>query len=233
MNEVKKWSLKEVISLLWLNFTVQLRNLFDFFYDAFRYYSNYTFFKADFSLKLMYLFHNPFSISKRFLIAKGESDIYAYGETPLATLEKIAEECRIKKNDYVFELGCGRGRTCFWLNSFIGCKVIGIEMIPEFVERANLIRKKLKMDNVAFQCMDMCDADFQGATVCYLYGTCLDEATIHTLIQKFAKLPAGTKIITISYPLTDFTDDNNFEVMKCFTSSFPWGDTEVYLNVVK
>lgn len=233
MNDLKKLSMREFLSLLGLNFIVQLRNLIEFFKVAFKYYSNFQFLKADFSLRLMYLFHNPFSISKRFLIAKGENNIYAYGETPLTTLEKIAKECGITKNDCVFELGCGRGRTCFWLNSFIGCKVIGIEMVPDFVERAERITKKLGINNIKFQLADMCTVDLQGATVCYLYGTCLEEETIQTLIEKFAKLPVGTKIITVSYPLTDYAVDSSFEVMKCFTGTFTWGETEIYLNVVK
>ncbi len=41
-------------------------------------------------------------------------------------MDVIARECGIQKEDVVFELGCGRGRTCFWLNTFIGCKVVGI-----------------------------------------------------------------------------------------------------------
>jgi SAM-dependent methyltransferase len=233
MDDLKKLSIGDFFSLLWLNFIVRLRNLKEFFKVAFKYYSNFEFLKADLSLRLMYLFHNPFSISKRFLITQGESDIYAYGETPLTTFEKIVKECNIAKNDCVFELGCGRGRTCFWLSSFIGCKVIGIEMVPEFVERASRITKKLRFNNLQFQLTDMCKADFKGATVCYLYGTCLEEETIHILIDKFSKLPAGTKIITVSYPLTDFAQGSCFEVMKCFTGTFTWGETEIYMNVVK
>jgi len=181
----------------------------------------------------MYLIHNPFSISKRFLIAKGESNIYAYGETPLTTLEKIANECSISKKDCVYELGCGRGRTCFWLHSFIGCKVVGIEMVPEFVERAKRITEKLKISNLQFQLTDMCTANYDDATVLYLYGTCLEDDTINTLIEKFSQLSAGTKIITVSYPLNDFTTKPCFEIMKCFTGTFTWGETEIYLNVVK
>lgn len=233
MDDLKQLSLREFISLLWLNLVVRIRNLIEFFKIAFKYYSNFQFFKIDLSLRLMYLFHSPFSISKRFLLAKGEDNIYAYGETPLTTLEKIAKECQITKNDCVYELGCGRGRTCFWLNSFIGCKVVGIEMVPDFVERAKRITKKLNLRNVDFLLGDMCKTDLQKATVCYLYGTCLEEETILTLIDKFAKLPAGTKIITVSYPLTDYSHDSYFEVMKCFTGTFVWGETEVYLNVVK
>jgi SAM-dependent methyltransferase len=230
---LQEFHLREFLELIWVNFVVHLRNLVEFLKVMVKYYGNITFLKVDMSLLLMYLFHNPFSISKRFLMRKGESEIYAYGETPLTTLEMIAKECQISSKDVVFELGSGRGRNCFWLNSFIGCKAIGIEYIPDFVERAERIKKKLEIKNVDFRLGDILDADYTGATVLYLYGTCLEDDFIKKLIEKFAQLPVGTKIITVSYPLTDYVEHPFFEVMKRFSGKFPWGVGDVYLQVVK
>src|SRR5262245_59889016 len=144
-NEKNRITFAEFFNLLWLNLMVSLRNFVEWMKVIGKYYSNTSFLKADISLMLMYLFHNPFTISKRFLMKRGEENIYAYGETPLTTMEKIAHEIQITAQDCVFELGYGRGRTCFWLNSFIGCRVVGIEFIPDFIERANRIKKKLKI----------------------------------------------------------------------------------------
>jgi SAM-dependent methyltransferase len=181
----------------------------------------------------MYLFDNPFSISKRFLRKRGESDIYAYGETPLTTLDTILQECQVTAKDTVFELGCGRGRTCFWIHQILGAKVIGIEYIPDFIERARRIQKKLKIEGVEFRLEDMLTSDFSGGTVFYLYGSCLDDATIKKLIAKFSKLPAGTKIITVSFSLNDYAPPGTFEVMKCFPAHFTWGLGDVYLQMKK
>lgn len=232
-NEGLRMSLKEFFSLFWVNLVVSLRNAIEFVKVAFNYYGNVSFLKADLSLRLMYLFHNPYKISKRFLMHKGAKDVYAYGETPLTSLEIIARECRIGPQDCVFELGAGRGRTCFWLHSFIGCSVVGLEYIPEFVDRANLIKKKLGFKKIEFRLADMLTADYSGATVCYLYGTCLDESSIEKLVSKFSKLPSGTKIITVSYPLTDYAAETAFEVMKRFTVPFTWGTSDVFLQIVK
>lgn len=236
MNEKDRASrlgIKEWLSLLWLNYKVQIKNTKEFFVIVFKYYNNLSFLKADLSLRLMYLFHNPYTISKRFLMKRGENEVYAYGETPLTTLETISQECKIGPKDTVFELGCGRGRTCFWLNSFTKCKVVGIEYIPEFVDRAKRIKNKLEIDGVEFRQEDFCKADYSKATICYLYGTCLDEQSILTLIKKFSTLPIGTKIITVSYPLSDYTTDTRFEVMKRFIGKFTWGETDIYLQVIK
>ncbi len=229
--EKQRMSIKEFFELLALNVSVGINNIWEFVKVAFRYYGNFSFLKADVCLRLMYLFHNPYSISRRFLQKKGESNIYAYGETPLTSLEKIAKEVEITSKDTVFELGCGRGRTCFWLRSVFDCSVVGIEFIPEFVERANMITNKLGIDKLQFRLDDMLKADLSGATICYLYGTCLEDTEIQLLIKKFSKLPLGTKIITVSYPLTEYVEDSSFEVMKRFKVEYPWGEADVFLQI--
>lgn len=232
-NETNKFDLKEFFALIWINLTVMLSNIVEFIKVAFRYYGNFPFLKADLSLRLMYLFHNPFSISKRFLRQRGEENIYAYGETPLTSLEIIAKEAEIGSHDCVYELGAGRGRGCFWLHSFTGCSVVGIEYNPAFVERAIRISKRLKIQGVEFRLADMREIEYKGATVCYLYGTCLNDADIKQLIEKFSHLPSGTRIITVSYSLADYTEASWFEIMKRFTVPFPWGQADVYLHVKK
>jgi SAM-dependent methyltransferase len=225
-------SVKEFFSLLGLNFLVLIRNAIEFFKVAFRYYGSFSFLKTDLALRLMYLFNNPFKISKRFLQNKGKIEIYAYGETPLTSLEFIAKECNLNSKDCVFELGCGRGRTCFWLHSFIGCSVVGIEYVPEFIERANAIKRMFKISEMEFRLADMAKADFNGGTVYYLYGSCLEDKIIKALASKLARMPSGTKIITVSYSLVEYSEKKEFEVMKRFTVPYTWGEADVYLQVV-
>jgi len=226
-------AVKENLELFWLSLTLRISNFFQFLKDASRYYSNVLFCKTDLSLKMMYLLNSPYSISKQFLQKKGESDIYAYGETPLTTLEMIAKNCGITSNDVVFELGCGRGRACFWLNSFTLCRVVGIDFVPDFIQNANLIKNRFQLKNVEFRHENILDTNLANATVIYLYGTNLEDETITKLIKKFEKLPAGTKIITVSYPLSDYTSSRLFEIMKCFPAQFTWGEADVYLQVKK
>jgi hypothetical protein len=223
----------EYFRLMGLRLIVQMRSLVEFSRVALRYYTNLKFCKIDLSLLTLYFAHNPFSISKDFLKEKGEKEVYAYGETPLTTIDLISKECQITPQDTVFELGRGRGRTCFWLNTFICCKVVGIEYIPEFIERANTIKNRFEISDVEFRQQDMLNADYSTATVVYLYGTSLEDSAIQKLVEKFQSLAAGTKIITISYSLNEYTSKPTFEVMKHFTAPFPWGVADVYLQIKK
>lgn len=216
-----------------LYFQVQWRNFTEFCQTLVHYYPRFSFLKTDLALRLHYLLKSPYRISKEFLSKRNASNVDAYGETPLRTMELIAKECEIKPTDTLFELGCGRGRTCFWLHHFIGCRTVGIEIIPQFVTKAKEVANLCQLDKMEFRCENMLDSDLSKATVIYLYGTCLDENDIKTIINKIEKLPAGTKVISVSYPLTDYANTSFLEVMKVFPAQFTWGNTEVYLQYIK
>ncbi|HEY5234992.1 MAG TPA: class I SAM-dependent methyltransferase, partial [Rhabdochlamydiaceae bacterium] len=81
---------------------------------------------------------------------------------------------------------------------------------------------------VSFKCQDMQKVNFTGATAIYLYGTCLDDEVIKALVRRFEKLPPSVQIITVSYPLSDYSPQ--FQVRKQFTVNFPWGEGDVYVN---
>jgi SAM-dependent methyltransferase len=223
--------LKENLILLWINIKVKISNLIEYTRVVIRYYPHVNFAKIDAALLLSYVFSNPFRISKHLLVQKGEQEIYTYGETPLTTLELIVRNCEIRAQDSVFELGCGRGRTCFWLNQFVGCTVVGIDYIPTFIAKANKIKDRFGIQNISFRLEDLFQADLKGATVIYLYGTCFSAAYIDLLIDRLSALPKGTKIITVSYALTEFQPESPFRVIKQFSASFTWGETDVYLQV--
>lgn len=197
-----------------------------------RYYTDAEFSRLDRMLIKTYVFKNPYQISKRYLKRKQEKDIHTYGETPLSTYETIAKEAELQPSDTFLELGCGRGRGLFFLQHFFKCNVIGVERIPLFVRLANHVLHKHKLSGVSFICGDMVSMNLPQARVIYLYGTSLKEEEIKSLVTKLKKLPKGTRVISISYPLSDY-DEEAFQNKKNFSVSYPWGETEAYLQVIK
>jgi SAM-dependent methyltransferase len=222
---------KNYTDLFLLNLKFKAGNFLEYLRVVINYYSHPAFAKIDAYLVFSYLLNNPFAISKRFLLTRNEPDIYTYGETSLTSLDDIAKECRLSAKDVVFELGCGRGRTCFWLNQFIGCSVVGIDYVPEFIKRAHEVKVKFNLPGVHFRLQDLLQTDLSGATVIYLYGTCFSETFIQTLVRHFTSLPRGTKIITVSYSLAEYAKEPLFEVLKRFPVRFAWGVADVYLQV--
>lgn len=178
-----------------------------------RFYHNERFKQCDLDLLRAYQSKNPYRISREFLKA------HCYGETPLTTMAAIVRECALTSEDTVIEMGSGRGRAALFLAEYVGCKVIGYEQIPSFIKKTPL------SPNFKILSQDMFSADFSLSTAIYLYGTMLSDAEILKLCALF---PKKVKILTVSYPLNDYSPD--YITRKTITGTFPWGKTEVYWN---
>lgn len=224
---------REFFKLFRLRFVVTWRNFVEWCKVVYRYYPNSNFRKIDIYLLRNYILQNPYRICKEFLKERGEKNVYTYGETPLTTLEKIADECKIGSQDIFYELGSGRGRSCYWLKFFVKCRVVGVEYVPTFVKIASKAGRLYEVDDVKFVYRDILDADISDATVIYFYGTSSETSFIMKLIDKLKGLPSGTKIITVSYPLTTYAAEQVFDLVKTFPAEFTWGETEVYLQIRK
>jgi SAM-dependent methyltransferase len=218
-----------LLRLAFLNLRTAIFRIFEWMRVAVRYYPrDFTFLWIEALLASQYLFKNPHRVSRDFLKKRGEKNVYAFGETPLTTLDLIAKECRLLSKDTFFELGCGSARGCFWLRRFVKCKVVGIDFLPEFIRKANQVKKWARLGKIEFLEMDMFQADFHAANALYLYGTCMDDETIKHLAKRLEVLRPGTKVITVSYPLTEYSD--SFKLQKEFMGRFPWGRASLFLN---
>jgi hypothetical protein len=147
-------------------------------------------------------------------------------------LQKLASNSPIGPDDVVYELGSGRGRACFWLRGRFGCKTVGIECLPLFVQRAKRIASFFHLDKVEFRLEDMTRANFLDATWIYLFGTTLPDQTVADLIKQFERLKPGTKIITISYPLSEVYDSPKIKLLNTLDLEFAWGRTQGYIHEV-
>ncbi len=185
--------------------------------DRFRaiqhYYKSPKFALIDLAFGLIALLINPYRTCRRFLRKIGEENVYAYGETPYTTYEKLVKECGIGLNDTWMELGAGRGKGCFWLAHFVGCKVIGIEQVPKFVWIAKALRLLFQVKQLEFEKGDIGKADLSRATVVYLYG-----------LWPEIKIEKGIRVITTGEPL------EGLRIIKSFWIRFPWGRTTAYFQ---
>lgn len=221
------------LELLGLRILTIQRNIVEYFKVICRFYGNREFRHWDLALLSRYLFRNPYKICRRYFQSIGADDPYGYGETPLTSLQLMAQEFGLQKEDVVYEMGSGRGRGCFWMRAFIQCRVVGIEIVPFFVQKAQKVKERFRIEGLEFRQADMADVDYHDATVIYLYGTCFEDLYIEQLVDKLARLPEGTKIITVSYALTEYMRKPLFELVKTIPVKFAWGEADVYLQVRK
>ena len=79
----------------------------------------------------------------------------------------------------------------------------------------------------------MLETNSAGATVIYLYGTCLDDSLITLLAKRLSMLPTGTKIITVSFALEEYFPYSPIKLVKSFPAKFTWGVADVYVQQIK
>lgn len=222
----------DAAQIAYLAVVIRILRLHDLIRTIARYYRNAKFRQVDRIFLFAYLFDNPYTLARRWLQARGEEDVYSYGETPLATVDLISRRAQITSSDVVYELGSGRGRSCFWLRCLVGCQVVGIEYIPYFVMKARGIAAKAGVDGVEFRCEDFLKSDLSAATVVYLYGSNMDDAVIEKLVERLSRLRKGTRIITASFALSDYAADGAFTLLSTLEGDFLWGTATVYIQQV-
>jgi SAM-dependent methyltransferase len=144
-----------------------------------------------------------------------------YGETPLDLWAKIAKAAKITEKDLFLDLGCGRGRLCFWTSQNYQCRSLGVDWVPKFIRRAQFLAWLFRIQNVQFLCTNLKKGLLQEATVIYLYTYHPEEELLD-----FSYLKAGCRVITVSEPL----QCEGFSVGAIVKAQFPWGDTEVFVN---
>jgi hypothetical protein len=128
-----------------------------------------------------------------------------YGEINYNSLKTILDELKPKKSDVFYDLGSGIGKTVVQASlDYKFKKCVGIELSSTRHEKAEAIRKKLNSDKkitqyheVYFKNQDIAQARLKNATIIFMCSTCFPDKLMKDLIQKFALLKKGTKILTL------------------------------------
>lgn len=220
-----------MVKLLFLGFRMKLVEWLEWWRVLFRHRNNRLFIKSYVLLTLYYLLDNPFSVSRRFLLSKGETDIYQYGDTPLTTLQALFGLLDIQPGETVYELGAGAGFTSLWLSAVSGLKVVAVEQVPAFCRRLRAVVSRYDLDVKVLE-QDYLTVDFSQASLLYLYASNLNDDEIALLAEKLLSLPAGARVLSVSYPLQPYCDEMDaFQLINVKSIRFPWGEAEVYLQV--
>lgn len=223
----------ELPKLLLLNLYISYKNLQQYAQVVYRYYANPIFRHADLAILKAYLFKSPFRIHKQFMRKQNAVEIYQYGETYLTTFETLINAANVTAEDTYVELGCGRGRTCFWAIAFKKCKAIGLDFVPEFISIANNVVVKQQLKGINFVCQDFLEQEWPQGTVYYIDATLSDNQEIVQLIRIFNALPKGTKVIAVNMTLTgDYPSEKNlWKLLSRMDVDFPWGISEANVFV--
>ena len=76
------------------------------------------------------------------------------------------------------------GRLSFFITLLE--QIVGIDVVPTFIHETNIIRQRLKCENVTLQ-SDIRSIDYRKADVLYIYGTCFQRSLFVDLIHIFQR----------------------------------------------
>lgn len=147
-----------------------------------------------------------------------------YGETSYFAIRESFKVVGLTKDDIFYDLGCGTGKTVFYANAVHGAKAIGVDIIGDFIDNANLIVNSLKLKNINFLEKSIFDINLKDGTVFYITPTCFDAENMQKVMKMFEKLPKGSRLIVLSrhLPLP------NLEMIGRKSLYYSWGKAETF-----
>jgi SAM-dependent methyltransferase len=131
--------------------------------------------------------------------------------TPYDLVSKMLKMAQVKKDDVVYDLGCGDGRMLILAAQKYGCRGIGYEIDPDRVRaaRENVSRNHVE-DLVKIVQADIFTLDLSEADVLPLY--LLPEMNIR-LLPQLKELRPGSRLVFHAYDLEDYIADENITII--------------------
>ncbi|MFH1454592.1 MAG: methyltransferase domain-containing protein [Armatimonadota bacterium] len=183
------------------------------------------FWKIKFYFWIYYFSDSPFTIvSRRKKTTKTHPDNLIYGETPFITIKHILDQTNPTSGLSFCDLGSGRGATVLFAALYFKMKSAGFELIPEYVDTANKIKRKLGLENADFINGDFSGYDIKEFDIIYFTPTTWDEENMEKLKNKLKEVKTGSSIISVSIKMDcDFLKETDKRVYP-----FSWGESFVY-----
>ncbi len=143
--------------------------------------------------------------------------------TPQDVVDKMLMLAKIKKDDLVYDLGCGDGRILVAAAKTYGCKAVGYDLDPERVKESLENAKKNKVEHlVTIEQKDIFTLDLSEADVITLY---LLPALNVKLIPQLEKLKPGSRILSHNFDMKGVKPNKVVRL----TSSFDNIEHKIYL----
>ncbi len=144
--------------------------------------------------------------------------------TPQQVVDKMLELAQVKKDDLVYDLGCGDGRIVVTAAKKFGCRAIGYDISPKRVkESLENVKKNNVGDLVRIEQQDIFTLDLSKANVITLY---LLPSLNVKLIPQLDKLKPGSRIVSHDFDMKGVKPDKTVIIPD---EEDDYGDHTIYL----
>lgn len=126
-----------------------------------------------------------------------------YVSTPPSVVDAMLGLAAVKRNEMVYDLGCGDGRIVITAASKFGARGVGIDIDPKRIDEANAAARSAGVaGQVRFAIQDLFQTDFSDADVVAVY---LFPELNARLLPKFRKeLRPGTRVVSHQFLIGDW-----------------------------
>ena len=143
--------------------------------------------------------------------------------TPQEAVDKMLELAQVKKDDLVYDLGCGDGRIVVTAAKRYGCKAVGYDIDRKRVKESLANVEKNNVGHlVRIEQRDIFTLDLSKANVITLY--LLPELNVK-LIPQLKKLKPGSRIVSHDFDMRGVKPDKVVKV----NSDNEWDEHTIYL----
>jgi SAM-dependent methyltransferase len=119
--------------------------------------------------------------------------------TPQEVVDKMLELAEVKKDDLVYDLGCGDGIIVVTAAKKYGCKAVGFDIDPQRIKESNERVKKEGVEKlVQIKQEDIFTLDLSPASVVTLY---LLRSLNAKLIPQLEKMKPGSRIVSHDFDM--------------------------------
>ncbi len=153
----------------------------------------------------------PQAVGSRLQLDQDQTPDVVFVGTPYDVVSIMLQLARVKKEDVVYDLGCGDGRMVVLAAQKYGCRGMGYDIDPERIAAAlENVRKNRVGSLVSIVRQDLFTLDFSAADVLSLY--LLPEIN-EKLLPKFEKLKPGSRLVFHDYGLPEMEADREIRVV--------------------
>lgn len=158
-----------------------------------------------------------------------DDDSFLFGETPYDVACAIVERMALGANDVLYDVGCGRGKMVFAAHLASGCRAVGVDLLPTYVQLARRIASRLGLHAIQFEQEDALHIPLTDATAVYLNAFTFSDDAIAGLQARVDGLHAHAWWTSVgrewSHPRLRLEDTRQY--------TFSWGRATVYFYRVQ
>lgn len=134
-----------------------------------------------------------------------------YVPTRQNVVEAMLSLAKVKKDDVVYDLGCGDGRIVITSAKLYGTKGVGIDIDPQRIKEANENATKENVaEQVSFIEGDLFKQDFSKATVVTLYLLPEINERLRPILLK--QLKPGTRIVSHAFRMGNWKPEQEITI---------------------